>query len=121
MQYLTRLSIEGLKRLRKNGDFTRPRCVNQALAQYQTYNDEVLQFLEVYADRDNMEGKAVATVYRVFTEWSLENGYTRPINNAQFSQRIKAITGLATKSKRNKVVKGLVEKVYYDPRKQPAE
>lgn len=35
MECLTRLAVEGLKRLLAQGDFTRPECVKQAVAEYE--------------------------------------------------------------------------------------
>lgn len=93
MRCLTRLSVEGLKRLRKNGDFTRPECVDAALVQYELDNNPALGFWE--ERKDKIIGTATDTVYRDFKEWCAGNGY-KPFTKHKFSAELKAKRGIIT-------------------------
>lgn len=50
MEYLTMLSMLGLKRLIRQGDFTRPACMLEELRRYEMDNNPVIGFLEEYGD-----------------------------------------------------------------------
>ena len=51
MECLTRLAMEGFERLRKNGDFTRPKVVIQALEEYERENNPIREFVEEYTEK----------------------------------------------------------------------
>ena len=72
MEYLTRLAIDGLKRLINQGDFTRPECVVEALADYEAENNPVNGFLEEYG---KIDGKPTELVYYDFCRWCERNGH----------------------------------------------
>lgn len=93
MMYLTRLSVEGLKRLRRNGDFTRPDCVNRALARYEIDNNPALGFLEDH--EQDIIGKDTDSVYLRFVEWCKDNGY-KPFTKHKFSGELKSKRGIGT-------------------------
>lgn len=93
MRYLTRLSVDGLKRLRQNGDFTRPDCVKQALAQYERDNNPALGFLEDH--EQDIIGKDTDSVYLRFVEWCKDNGY-KPFTKHKFSGELKSKRGIGT-------------------------
>lgn len=93
MMYLTRLSVEGLKRLRRNGDFTRPDCVNRALARYEIDNNPALGFLEDH--EQDVIGKDTDSVYHHFVEWCKDNGY-KPFTKHKFSGELKSKRGIGT-------------------------
>lgn len=46
MECLTRLAVDGLKRLLTQGDFTRPECVQRAVDEYEAENNPIREFLE---------------------------------------------------------------------------
>lgn len=93
MRYLTRLSVDGLKRLRKNGDFTRPECVKRALAQYELDNNPALGFLEDH--EEEIVGMDTDAAYRLFVDWCTDNGY-KSFTKHKFSGEIKAKRGIGT-------------------------
>ena len=93
MAYLTRLSMEGLKRLIAQGDFTRPECVTNALEQYEIENNPVLAFLEDH----NVIQQPTATAYQQFRNWCMDNGH-KPVTQTKFSREVCKRTGLTTGS-----------------------
>ena len=122
MLYLTRLAMDGLKRLQRNGDFTRPQCVKDALRQYEIDNDPVLQFIEeteaIYKEdnpgkdrRGAFVGKAVKTVYQQYQEWCMENGHKYPVSCNMFSRRLNLARGITSKAERDKTL-DVTKKVY---------
>ena len=92
LAYLTRLSVEGLKRLIRQGDFTRPACVAQALARYELENNPVLAFLE---DHGSVVNVPTAQVYQDFRDWCLDNGH-KTMTQVRFSREVCAKYGLQT-------------------------
>ena len=90
MECLTRLAVEGLKRLLKNGDFTRPACVMQAVAEYEADNNPVKAFLQESGD---IEGKKVQDVYQHFTAWCWQNGHKNVITRTKFTREVTEQTG----------------------------
>ena len=68
MEYLVRLSMEGLKRLTAQGDFTRPACVQRAMREYEIENNPVIGFLTEY---ENPKDKPTLEVYRDFQDWCI--------------------------------------------------
>lgn len=97
MQYLTRLSIEGLKRLMKKGDFTRPDCVNAALARYETENNPALGFIEEH--EHDIIGRPTDEGYMQFVSWCRENGY-KPFNKPKFSRELSGKCNIQTQPRR---------------------
>ena len=97
MRCLVRLSIEGLKRLRDNGDFSRPDCVNRALEEYEKENNPALAYLEEH--EQDIIGKETETAYRNFCEWCRNNGYARPFSKKKFSREIGAKRNILTISR----------------------
>ncbi len=98
MEYLTVLAMDGLKRLRENGDFTKPACVLQALAEYEAENNPVIPFLEEYGEIG--ERTPTALVYEVFQKWCMDNGHRNVLTQTRFSREVCRIRGLSTESKR---------------------
>ena len=97
MQYLTRLSVEGLKRLRDNGDFTRPDCVTRALEEYERENNPALAYAEEH--EKDIIGRETEAVYRDFCEWCRNNGYGKPFGKKKFSRELNAKCGIITDSR----------------------
>ena len=57
MECLTRLAVDGLKRLLAQGDFTRPECVQRAVDEYEAENNPIREFLEEAGDITGMHRK----------------------------------------------------------------
>lgn len=97
MEYLTRLAMDGLKRLFEQGDFTRPLCVTRAMAEYQIECNPVLGFLGEY---DSVVGKPTQKVYADFRSWCNEGGY-KLWSRSKFSREVCYQAGVTTKTVRN--------------------
>lgn len=103
MEYLTRLAVEGLKRLRKQGDFTRPDCVKEALSLYAMENNPIAAFLAEYGDVD---GKAIPPVYDAFCRWCTGAGHRNIPTRTKFTREVCTMTGLSSASIRHPFYNG---------------
>lgn len=108
MECLTRLAVDGLKRLLTQGDFTRPECVQRAVAEYEAENNPIREFLE---ETGGVVGKPTEDVYYHYRDWCYASGHKNLLTRKKFTKEIKAETGLATKDMR---VNGRVLKCFYD-------
>lgn len=98
MSYLVRLSMDGLKRLTAQGDFTRPACVQKAMREYEVENNPVIGFLTEY---ENPTNKPTLEVYRDFQNWCHDNGHKNIVTHSKFSREVCRQCGLGTKSRRD--------------------
>lgn len=98
MEYLTMLSMLGLKRLIRQGDFTRPACMLEELRRYEMDNNPVIGFLEEYGDIDK---KPTALVYTDFRMWCERNGHKNIMTNNKFSREVCLQYGFTTKNIRH--------------------
>ncbi len=112
MECLTRLAMEGLKRLIRQGDFTRPECVKRAVAEYEAENNPVKEFLKEAGD---LAGRPTARVYDEFRRWCWDSGHKNLLSRVRFTKEVKAETGLEIKDKRSSYAGGDVVKCFYDP------
>lgn len=85
MEYLTRLAMDGLKRLIEQGDFTRPDCVRKAMAEYQIASNPVLGFLHEYK---NVVGEPTQKVYDDFRSWCESNGHRNIVTRRKFTAEV---------------------------------
>lgn len=88
MEYLTRLAMDGLKRLIKNGDFIKPQRTVDALNEFEKENDPILLFLDDEVDRSGIIGKSTQEVYDEFCLWCYKNGHKNIPAKINFSRRI---------------------------------
>ena len=88
MEYLTRLAMDGLKRLIKNGDFIKPQRTIDALNEFEKENDPILLFLDDEVDRSGIIGKSTQEVYDEFCLWCSKNGHKNIPAKINFSRRI---------------------------------
>ena len=95
MEYLAKLSVDGLKRLMERGDFTRPECVTAALRQYEIDNNPVLGFLDERDIETEIIDKTTESVYRDFTEWCRNNG-VKDFAKRRFSAELRSKCGITT-------------------------
>lgn len=98
MTYLTRLAMDGLKRLIAQGDFTRPACVERAIAEYEVENNPILGFLQEYLD---IVGEPTEKVYNDFRSWCEDNGHRNVMARKRFTREICRQTGLRNASMRH--------------------
>lgn len=107
MECLTKYAVEGLKRLLQNGDFTRPQCVLDAVAEYEAENNPVKEFLDEYGMVAN---QTTEFVYDRFTEWCYRSGHRNIMTRKKFTREVCEQTGLKSKSIRvgDKTPKGFV-------------
>lgn len=98
MEFLTMLSMLGLKRLIKQGDFTRPACMVEALRRYEVDNNPVIGFLEEYGEVD---GQPTVKVYWDFKRWCEDNGHRNIMTNNKFSREVCNIRSLTIKTMRH--------------------
>lgn len=110
MECLTRLAVEGLKRLLSQGDFTRPECVKQAVAEYEAENNPIREFLE---EAGSIAGKPTQDVYDDYRHWCVCSGHKNMTTRKKFTKEVKAETGMTTKDMRSRT-DGRVLKCFYD-------
>lgn len=103
MEYLTRLAMDGLKRLLKQGDFTRPQVVKDAIAQYELENNPIKEFLHEYG---SVDGKPTQEAYNDYTNWCCASGHKNRLSRYKFSREICAETGMKTANARHQFFGG---------------
>ena len=89
MEYLIRLSVEGLKRILKNNEFTISEKVQEEINDFEKSNNPVLMFIEEYQEED---GKQIAheltqKVYDDYVGFCMGGGY-KPMQKSEFSKAI---------------------------------
>ena len=112
MEYLTRLAIDGLKRLINQGDFTRPECVVEALADYEAENNPVIGFLEEFV---KIDGKPTELVYYDFCRWCERNGHRNVPTRTRFTREVTQQTGMISGVSRNEYFGGEPGRCFLNP------
>lgn len=92
MEYVVRRSVEGLKRLIEQGDFTRPESVRKQLAQFEIANDPVREFL---ADDPVCDGEKTDVAFARYKAWCSETG-NKALKKSNFSHRVCQLCGMET-------------------------
>ncbi len=85
MEYLVRMSVDGLKHLMSKGEFTRPACVMAELARYELENNPILSFVSEYGD---ITGKSTSEVYHQFRLWCERSGHRNIPTKTRFSREV---------------------------------
>lgn len=98
MTYLTRLAMEGLERLRAQGEFTKPLCVQQAISEYEIECNPVLGFLLEYGD---VVGEPTEKVYNDYRTWCEDNGHRNITTRNRFTSEVCRQAGVGNGSIRN--------------------
>lgn len=96
MEYLVRMSVGGLKRLRKKGEFTRPACVMAELNRYELENNPILSFVSEYGD---IIDKPTSEVYCDFRIWCERSGHKNIPTKSRFSREVCSQYALDTSPK----------------------
>lgn len=112
MEYLVRISMDGLRRLMKQGDFTRPACVVRAMREFEVENNPILGFLTEY---ETPADKPTAIVYSDFQDWCHANGHKNIFTNAKFSREVCRQYNLTIKAKRTSYFDGVLKKCFVKP------
>ena len=105
MQYLIQLGIDGLKRVLRKGKFTESEKVQEALSEYEEYNNPILLF---FKEDEKIENEPTSVVYRRYVEFCLSNSFN-PLSNIEFSKQIKKRLGLDIV---NKTIKGKKYRIF---------
>lgn len=91
MECLVKKSIEGLKRLLKNGAFTVPKAAEKELAEYEIENNPVKEFL---SERGDIKlPKPAEELYYEYDIWCSRSGHKRQLTRCRFSREICQLTG----------------------------
>ncbi len=85
MEFLTTLAMDGLKRLRKQGGFTLPEAVREAIKAYEKENNPVAEFLDDFGDIDR---KPIIEVYNTYRIWSADNGHKNMYSRTKFTREV---------------------------------
>lgn len=101
METLARLAVMALKRVKEQGGMTENRLTREFRAELELENDSVLDFVtdKRECNGKTLEGEVADSVYREYRDWCEEGGCF-PLSRKQFTKRIKARYGLATKPAR---------------------
>jgi len=116
MEYLTRLAVDGLKRLFAQGEFTRPGCVTQAMMEYQIENDPILGFMSERIEPITYQ--PTQKVYEDFRLWCERNGIRDILSHSKFSRHVCAQYGLETRTLYNPTFKNKRAKCFV-PKNSP--
>lgn len=105
MEYLLRLAMDGLRRLMRQGAFTKPAKVAEAVADYERDNNPVLDFLEEYGV---VEGKSTKEVYWAFKAWCADAGHKNPMTRRRFTDAVVNTTGLRSGAIRDQATQNVI-------------
>ncbi|MGL5153095.1 MAG: DNA primase family protein [Clostridium sp.] len=84
LEYLLKISLEGLDRILYNREFTRSSIVDEAWDEYEKTNNPVIGFIE----EAKIENESVNDVFRQYQCWCTENGL-KPLSKVKFSNELK--------------------------------
>ena len=87
IEYLIKVAVEGLKRVLKNNKFTITEQVSKEIEAYEEENNPILGFFKTVT-KDDLEGQPTKDVYRMYSEYCINDGLT-PMSNIQFSKEVK--------------------------------
>ena len=80
-------AIEGLARLRQQGEFTESKIMDEAIHEFRSDNDPTIEFFEEYISPG--EGYVEATrFYELYCYWCRKSGY-RPMSSRNFGKQVK--------------------------------
>lgn len=95
LQYLLRLSIDGLRRVLTNRSFTRSKAGEKEKSEYIKYNNNVLEWLDY---EPKIEHESVTDVYTSYRVWCANNGVS-PYKKINFSKELKRTLNIESKTK----------------------
>ena len=101
VQYMIKFGVEGLRRvLADNRGFTKSKAVQQQLAEYNEENNPVLAFIKEQDIEEDILNVPTLDVYRRYTVFCSENGFTA-MGNGAFSKQVNNILGTTTRQIRD--------------------
>ncbi len=93
-QYLIRLGIEGLQRVRYNRGFTPNDRSERLVAEVRTDNDNILQWIDdQLLTVEWFDERVIADCYSRYKEWC-ETGGLRPFSKSKFTRKVNAVFSL---------------------------
>ncbi|HAR85925.1 MAG TPA: DNA primase [Clostridium sp.] len=99
LEYMLKLSIEGLQRLKKQGDYTKSVAVDNANKEFEENNNPVLAFLneldsydDIIFDKHN-DAPGTKEVYLRFATWLISENMKYKGTKKDFLAEVKRITG----------------------------
>lgn len=84
LEYLLKISLEGLERILVNKEFTKCDACEEVWKEYEQVNNPVVSFL----DETDIEGQAVSDVYKQYQVWCIEGGL-KALSKTTFGKEIK--------------------------------
>ena len=101
MEYLIKISIEGLKRVLKSNTYTKSEQVQKELNDFEISNNNIFAFVKEYeAEGLIVENNTVNDVYERYKEFCISNGIQKPFSKIEFSRQICKMLNLATTQKK---------------------
>lgn len=97
MEYMLLLALEGLKRITMTNGFTKSDKVEQELEEYHKANNPIIDF--AYENEERINNNTTKLVYRLYTNWCYENGYS-PVTSRRFTLQLNSLCGYCTKQAR---------------------
>lgn len=107
LEYLLKISIEGLKRALYNKQFTKSDAGEKEKELYLRSNNNVLEWFD--DEEPKIENEAVADVYRMYSVWCALNG-AKAVKKNTLSKEIRKVYGLGTKTT---TIQGKSTRIYY--------
>lgn len=96
IEYLIRLSVEGLKRILKNNDFTKSEKVEAEVEEFEKSNNPVLSFIDEYLDDGKqIENELTQKIYDDYVGFCVTGGY-KAMTKSEFSKTICKALNLKT-------------------------
>lgn len=87
--YLLNIAISGLKRLIRQGDFTKPKSVERAKEQYRISNSSVLTWVnDTGVTYETLSEGIIADHYQIFKEYTINSGQKHVPSRTTFTQEI---------------------------------
>lgn len=82
--YLFNIALQGLKKVLKNENIFIPKVALQEMEDFKKGNDPLIEFLEEH----DVDDKKITDIYEVYREWSIAEGYRKPLIRKEFKKRI---------------------------------
>lgn len=99
VEYLIRLGITGLDRVRKNQGFTSSDKVQHQLDEYEEENNPILAFIR-NTGKEMIINQPTNEVYKRYQVFMADNGFALPVSNIVFSKCINKLLGTEVKQKK---------------------
>ncbi len=110
IEYLIKISIEGLKRVLYTNTYTKSEQVQKELNDFEISNNNIFAFVKECESEDSpIESNTVTDVYRKYNEFCISNGIQRPFSKIEFSRQICKMLNLESKQKK---IQGKNQRIY---------